>query len=210
MGIPFHTSRGPVDLTNLQAHDLTAEALGEALAKINRFGGRTPEPWSVAMHSILVAQLCPLELQPWALLHDAHKVFLGDLMDPSIEFLCQCGSRVAVESAVRNAENRIDARISAAWGTTCRSKSQSLLQADQIAFLAELWVFMNVAPGKLTENEIDLFDRAVSFIRHNPHSGHWTVARNLWLGRVQLLTSAGLLAPPRRPEPADAVSAGHP
>ena len=72
MNIPFWTSAGTINLADLQEQDLTAEILADTLAKLNRFGGRTREPWSVAAHSVLVERLCPPDLGAWALLHDAH------------------------------------------------------------------------------------------------------------------------------------------
>lgn len=208
MGIPFHTARGPIDLADLQPLDLTAEALGEAMAKINRFGGRTPQPWSVAAHSILVEVLCPLDLKPWALLHDAHKVFLGDLMDPAVELLCTVGTRSAVEHAIRNAEGLIDRRIAHAWGLAPRSMSEALRRADQTAFLAEAWHFLGAAPGPLAPVEGDLLDRAVSHLRELPGAEGWASARDRWLARVETHASAGLLQRPRAPDPSDMVSDG--
>ncbi len=212
MGIPFHTATGPIDLANLQPCDLTAEALGEAMAKINRFGGRTPEPWSVAAHSVLVEALCPPDLKPWALLHDAHKVFLGDLTDPAVELLCQVGTRSAVEHAIRNAEGALDRRIGAAWGLPPRSMSNQLRTADQIAFLAEAWAFLGARPGPLAPAETDLLDQAMSHLnqmavihslcglRGDRHD--WRRALDLWLIRVNFHASLGALAPPHSPDPA--------
>lgn len=197
MDIPFHTAGGPIDLADLRPRDLAAEALGDAMAKINRYGGRTPEPWSVAAHSVLVEALCPPDLRPWALLHDAHKVFLGDLMDPSVELLCRSGTRSAVEHAIQNAETRIDVKIGAAWGVAPRSMSQSLRIACQAAFLAEVWTFLGTPPGPLSPAETDLLDRAMSALRQQPAADGWRAARDRWLARVEIHASAGHLSPPR-------------
>lgn len=207
MTIAFWTAAGAVDLADLKPENLTAEALGDALAKINRFSGQTPEPWSVAAHSVLVEALCPPELKPWALLHDAHKAFLGDLTDPAVELLCQCGTRSAVEHAIQNAEARLDRRIGAAWGVPVRSMSERLRQADQVAFLAEAFMFMGIRPGPLGTVETDLFDRAVSPLR-DLGLCDWRLARQRWLDRVQFHASLGALAPPRSPDPSSAVLAG--
>lgn len=208
MGVPFHTARGPIDLADLQPADLGAAALADALAKINRFGGRTPEPWSVAAHSVLVSDLCTQDLKPWALLHDAHKAFLGDLMDPAVELLCQLGTRTAVENAIRNAEGAIDRRIGAAWGIAPRSMSQQLRTVDQVVFLAEVWTFLGAAPGPLGPMETDLFDRAVGALRALPAAESWKSARDRWLGRAEFYAHAGWLSPPRDPQPSSAVLAG--
>jgi hypothetical protein len=208
MNIPFHTTRGPIDLANLQPSDMAAVPLAEAMAKINRFGGRTPEPWSVAAHSVLVESLCPPDLKPWALLHDAHKVFIGDLTDPAVELLCQLGTRSAVEHAIRNAENMIDRKIGAAWGVAVRSMSEPLRAADQIAFLAEAWTFLGAKPGPLGPAATDLLDGAMSFLSVAPCFTDWRAARDLWLARVEFFAKLGALSPPRSHHPSDMVSDG--
>jgi hypothetical protein len=57
------------------------------LALINRFNGATETPYSVAQHSVLVADLLFAKKQPahvclWGLLHDAHEAYLGDVTTP--------------------------------------------------------------------------------------------------------------------------------
>ena len=52
MTVPFWTRAGTIDLADLQPAAMTAEILGDTLSKINRFGGRTPEPWSVAAQGL--------------------------------------------------------------------------------------------------------------------------------------------------------------
>ncbi|MDN5785724.1 hypothetical protein [Pseudorhodobacter sp.] len=209
MNVPFHTCIGTIDLMVLRPEDLSAQQLGDALSKINRFGGRSPEPWSVAAHSVLVEALCPPDLQPYALLHDAHKAFLGDLMDPSVELLCRVGTRTAVENAILNAENRIDRAIAAAWGIALRSRSEALLTACQVAFLAEIWVFMDVLPGPVPPAQTDLFDRAIGFLYENPNLiGDWRDAREHWLERISFHASLGHLTPPLDPNPTSMTQAG--
>jgi hypothetical protein len=201
MTIPFLTRSGAVDLADLRRADVSAEALGEALAKINRFGGRTPEPWSVAAHSVLVEALCPPEIRPWALLHDAHKAFLGDLTDPAVELLCRRGTRSAVEHAILNAEAWIDRRIAQAWATPVRSRNAGLMAADQVAFLAEAWVFLGIRPGTLDPATADLLDCAVETLRGLPQAGDWRGARSLWMAQVRHHARLGAFSPPRDDDP---------
>tara|TARA_R110002110_G_scaffold64634_3_gene178559 strand:+ start:3375 stop:3932 length:558 start_codon:yes stop_codon:yes gene_type:complete len=52
------------------------------LAKINRFGGATREPYSVAQHSVEVAMIVPAPWRGYALLHDAHEAYIGDRLTP--------------------------------------------------------------------------------------------------------------------------------
>lgn len=61
--------------------------VAHSLAQINRFTGHAVRPYSVAEHSLLVADLARLEgastsAQLAALLHDAHEAFTGDVSTP--------------------------------------------------------------------------------------------------------------------------------
>lgn len=64
-------------------HALPIEAIATAMSHINRFCGRTPRPYSVAKHSLIVMHLLPPDAthtaQKLALLHDAHEVYSADL-----------------------------------------------------------------------------------------------------------------------------------
>jgi len=64
------------------ARRLTPERIAETLAAIPRFGGRTPRRWSVAMHSVVMAEWLATmganqHTLAWALLHDAAEAAMG-------------------------------------------------------------------------------------------------------------------------------------
>lgn len=66
----------------------TIEEIAHALAQINRFTGHCTRPYSVAEHSLLVAQIAANEgaspaAQLAALLHDAHEAYTGDVSSPA-------------------------------------------------------------------------------------------------------------------------------
>ncbi|WP_323041554.1 hypothetical protein [Gemmobacter sp.] len=205
MTIPFWTAGGTIDLAALRPEDLTAWSIGDTLSKVNRFGGRTPEPWPVAAHSVLVERLCHLELGPWALLHDAHEAIIGDITSPAVEVICRSGTRSAVEHAITNAKGQIDRVIGRAWSVSVRSLNQMLRQADHAALQAEAMMFLNVRPEVTTSAEADLFDRAATLLMEMLSASDWRVARALWLSRVDYYSGLGMMSPPRPATPAGTV-----
>ena len=147
MNIPFWAAGGiTIDLLNLQSADLSAELLADALAKTNRFSGRTPEPWSVAQHSVLVEALSPPELRPWALLHDAHEAFIGDMTSPAVDFISCVARKPDLNESIALAKGRLDRAIGAAWGVAVRSVNHELRRADGIALQAEAICFLGAEP----------------------------------------------------------------
>jgi 5'-deoxynucleotidase YfbR-like HD superfamily hydrolase len=56
--------------------------IAHALSLLCRFNGHTSQLYSVAHHSLLVADLVPAEDQLAALLHDATEAYLGDMTRP--------------------------------------------------------------------------------------------------------------------------------
>ena len=68
---------------------ITAMTIAHHLAQINRFNGAACRPYSVAEHSLLVCEIAERELGldvhglMWALMHDAHEAFCGDVVSPN-------------------------------------------------------------------------------------------------------------------------------
>lgn len=206
MQIPFWTQNGTIDLAALRPEDMSAEVLADTLSKQARFGGRTAVHWPLTSHLTLVALLCPLNLRPWALLHDANAAFLGEIMSPALELLCQAGTRAAVENAVKNAKGRLNRQIGAAWGVAVRSESLTLLQADRIAVQAEAHVLLGVTPAFITPTDPEIFAEAVDFIRSNV--GHPQASREIWLAQIEHHAHRGHMTPPPVPVPPSSVLAG--
>jgi len=81
-----------VDLLDLKPEDVEWPAIARQLARIPRFLGATREPYSVAQHSVHVAQRAvevPFRSADWrhtvglyALLHDAPEAYYGDITRP--------------------------------------------------------------------------------------------------------------------------------
>jgi uncharacterized protein len=76
------------DLLAPRVEDVRAADIAHALARINRFSGHTlGEPYSVAHHSMLVADIlaswgAPVAVVREGLLHDAPEAYYGDIVSP--------------------------------------------------------------------------------------------------------------------------------
>jgi uncharacterized protein len=64
------------------AEMICIEDIAHHLSMLCHWCGACREFLSVAQHSVLVSHLCPAELQPWALLHDAAEAYCGDMIRP--------------------------------------------------------------------------------------------------------------------------------
>jgi len=62
-----------------KAADIVIDDIAHQLSCMNRWAGATREPYSIAQHSVHVAELVPLEHALWALLHDASEAYLVDV-----------------------------------------------------------------------------------------------------------------------------------
>lgn len=195
--IPFWTAQGTVNLADLLPENLTAQIIAEALAKTNRFSGRTPLPWPVTSHSVLVEAMVSAEHGPWAILHDAHEVFIGDITTPAIELIALGAPGGAVEDAIAAAKGRVDRAIGRAWQVPPRSLSFAIRRADRLALLAEAIVFLGARPQYLEPGDDDDIDRAISLLREMPTGDDWRASRDLWLARVEHYTQLGRMAPPK-------------
>jgi hypothetical protein len=117
------------------------------LSLINRFNGATPRPYSVAEHSLLVAEIFERQLgmtnpvaRLAALLHDAHEAYLGDLISP-VKGHLGAESRVLEASLERAVQERYGLRTAAA------AYRQQIRDADLIALATERRDLMPPHPG---------------------------------------------------------------
>ncbi len=102
------TASGRVlDYLRPRPQDIHIHDIAEALSKQCRFSGHTNVFYSVAQHSCLVHDLCPIDERPWALLHDAHEAYMGDLPTPLQAALHALGGGGPVVTIRRNLDNAI-------------------------------------------------------------------------------------------------------
>lgn len=72
-----------IDPFDPDPRDICVEDIAHALAQMPRFGGHLPKPYSVAQHSIRVANLLPAHLRLQGLFHDCFEAYgFGDIPSP--------------------------------------------------------------------------------------------------------------------------------
>lgn len=119
----------------------TIQSLADMLAKVNRFGGATMVPYSVAQHSVLVSQIVEMNGgsiadQKRALFHDAKETIIGDMTAPAKKAL-----PAYVRRGLAEYEARIDAAIFKQFGVSQHAmytgNADPVRQADLCAAATE-------------------------------------------------------------------------
>lgn len=84
--IPLYTFCGSkMDLNNFDAEGVTIAQIARGLGNLCRYNGQVRSFYSVAEHSILLCHYfkdkgCSVEMQQFALMHDASEAFIGDVV----------------------------------------------------------------------------------------------------------------------------------
>ena len=148
--------------------------LARGLSRMPRWSGHSLRLYTVAEHSIAVADLLeswcePPPVQLEGLLHDATETYIGDLSSPA-KRLCPGYQRL---------EAMLDGQIRRRFGLPA-DLSPAVLRADQVMLLSEAralmpahpWVEERMAGWGITERDLVPVDR------HTPHGIDW---RDRWL-----------------------------
>jgi 5'-deoxynucleotidase YfbR-like HD superfamily hydrolase len=115
-----------VDLCRIAEEDIRIEDIAHALSQIIRFTGHANRPYTVAQHSMLVADLCPEEHRMWGLMHDAAEAYVGDVATPLKSLLPD----------YQQIEERIQKIVAGRFGL-CWPIPDSVKQADREALMIE-------------------------------------------------------------------------
>lgn len=111
--------------------------IAHQLALSNRFNGATYRPYSVAEHSLLVAEIAERDLglrDPCgvlaALMHDAHEAYFGDVISPV---------KAALGEAGRFVESRLERAVQRRYGliTPTTAYRELIRRADLMALATE-------------------------------------------------------------------------
>lgn len=154
----------------LDLSDLSVEYLASTLAKLNRFIGHTPYPYSVAQHAVLVSALASPEWAYEALHHDDTEALVGDLASP-IKKGCP---------GFRRLEARVRGPLARRFGLA-RKEPKQVKQWDLEARKLEQWVIQGrrdmPKPALADDEDVHVL------LAETP----WRVARDLFIWRHERL-----------------------
>jgi uncharacterized protein len=158
--------------------EVKIEDIAHHLAIINRFGGTSRLPLSVAQHSVLVSDICRYgvlnapDAALWGLLHDAHEAYLGvDLPRPVKRCI----------PGWKEIEDRIQAAVCERFGLPLEMPAPVRI-ADEIALTTEA---RDLASNR---NDIRTWDLPQEPLPSRVDPLHWRDAERVFLARFEELT----------------------
>ncbi len=121
-----------------RGEDVDIRDIAHSLSLQCRFNGHCSEFYSVADHSVRVAEQLPHNLALWGLLHDAAEAYLGDLTRPL--------KRQEAARWFNEAEDRLLRVIAASFGLPWPMPAQ-VRQADDVLLVTEARDLMVTPPA---------------------------------------------------------------
>jgi hypothetical protein len=137
------------DLIAPKAADIRMDDIVVPFARIGRFNDHLAERVTLLQHSLLVADLVGYKARPYALLHDAHEAYIGDITTPVVQALDTANYGTA--SAVAALKYRIDCATYVAFGLSYPSDDilDEIKGADRMALSIERDCFADPGPVEL-------------------------------------------------------------
>ena len=117
-----------IDLLNPDPGQISIQDIADGLSKVCRFNGQIKEFYSVAQHSMHVAELVPDQFKLQALLHDASEAYICDVPTPFKRMLGDAYSIV---------EQRLMVTIGQALDCDLSELHPTVKQADRIMVVSE-------------------------------------------------------------------------
>lgn len=114
------------DILNPTPEMIDISDIAHALARICRFNGHTHQHYSVAQHSVMVADNVPEHLALEALMHDAAEAYIGDISSPVKWCIPE----------IKDIERRIEEVIEIKFGLRCGNIG-AIKEADLRALATE-------------------------------------------------------------------------
>ena len=147
-----------------RVEDVRIEDIAHHLAAVNRYGGATVFPFSVAQHSVIVSRmmedgnlLVSAKLAAtralYGLLHDGSEFLLGDV--------CRPLKRQPIFAAYREAEARLQAVIYDAFGLDPRGEPDDLKTVDRRVLRSEQAALMPPAAPHEDRNDVPIYPHIV-------------------------------------------------
>jgi len=85
---------GKFDFDDLESNEINIEDIAHSLSMLCRYNGHTKMFYSVAEHSLLIAEVVSDKAKLFALLHDAAEVYISDISRPLKKFLSYQGTSI--------------------------------------------------------------------------------------------------------------------
>jgi len=193
----------PVDLVGPVPAQIVPTDMAFALARLPRFNGhlRNDVNWSVAAHSVMVCQLvrattAEAKAPLYALLHDGHEAYVGDITSPLKQALGMLGGAEPLRLIVKGLDQAIHARFGLDWPPPPAVRDQ-VAQADLAALVWERRELLNPTrrPWSNTPEPdlpIDAWPQVPMMNPYWRHESRWTSHAAEFLVQLGLFTDAGV------------------
>ena len=126
----------------LKPEDIRLDDVAASLSKICRYNGHIKVFLSVAEHSVEVSRVVPEEYAAWALLHDAHEAYVGDIIRPMCHLIGP--------NLINEIKDTYDRAIAERFGLSAiyndAGAKREIRYADDRMLMTERELFLNKPP----------------------------------------------------------------